>query len=318
MTTAAVKLARLAPTLDDDGSVPGGPGGPVDAVDVTYDPATSSLSATDLQAAIDEIIASSLPALQAAILLATHPVGSIYISEDSTNPGTLFGGTWAAYGAGRVLVGRDAGDTDFDTAGETGGAKTVTSTGTVSAPTFTGSALGAHSHGVGTYANATESSHTHSVTSNVAVGDHAAHTHSLSAHTHTYSGVVSHVHSVQAQGGTTASTSGTHLMTASGTGGSSRTMTSPDGANTTGSASQTTAGPSTADTGNPSATLTHSVTNNAVTSAAGSSHGHAISGSSEAVSAGTPAGSVSAPTYTGDATSVVQPYVVVYMWKRTA
>jgi hypothetical protein len=35
-------------------------------------------------------------------------------------------------------------------------------------------------------------------------------------------------------------------------------------------------------------------------------------------SAGTPAGTVSAPTFTGSATSVVQPSFAVYFWKRTA
>jgi microcystin-dependent protein len=58
-----------------------------------------------------------------------YPVGSIYASVVATNPGTLFGvGTWAAFGAGRVLVGLDAGDAAFDTAEETGGAKTHTLT----------------------------------------------------------------------------------------------------------------------------------------------------------------------------------------------
>lgn len=57
-----------------------------------------------------------------------YPVGSIYINaSDSTNPGTLLGfGTWEAFGAGKVPVGIDSSDTDFDTAEETGGAKTAT------------------------------------------------------------------------------------------------------------------------------------------------------------------------------------------------
>jgi hypothetical protein len=63
------------------------------------------------------------------------PVGSIFISIDPTNPGTTLGyGTWAAFGAGKVLVGLDSGDANFDTVEETGGAKTVQS----SAQTFAG------------------------------------------------------------------------------------------------------------------------------------------------------------------------------------
>jgi hypothetical protein len=57
------------------------------------------------------------------------PVGGIFISSVSTNPATLLGyGSWSAFGAGRVLVGIDATQTEFDTNGETGGAKTHTLT----------------------------------------------------------------------------------------------------------------------------------------------------------------------------------------------
>src|SRR5687767_7363189 len=55
------------------------------------------------------------------------PVGSVFISVVSTNPATLLGyGTWVAFGAGKTLVGINAGETEFDQAEETGGAKTVT------------------------------------------------------------------------------------------------------------------------------------------------------------------------------------------------
>jgi len=59
---------------------------------------------------------------------AVYPVGSIYINAAvATNPGTLLGfGTWTAFGAGRVMVGLNGSDSDFDTAQETGGAKTHT------------------------------------------------------------------------------------------------------------------------------------------------------------------------------------------------
>lgn len=57
------------------------------------------------------------------------PVGSIYVSADDVSPAVKFGfGTWVAFGAGRVLVGLDAGQAEFDTLGETGGAKDVTLT----------------------------------------------------------------------------------------------------------------------------------------------------------------------------------------------
>jgi len=57
------------------------------------------------------------------------PVGWLLISAVNTNPATFLGyGTWAAFGAGRVLVGLDSGDADFDTVEKTGGAKTVTLT----------------------------------------------------------------------------------------------------------------------------------------------------------------------------------------------
>lgn len=55
---------------------------------------------------------------------AIYPVGAVYISVVSTSPATLFGGTWEAFGAGRTLVGIDAGQTEFDTVEETGGEKT--------------------------------------------------------------------------------------------------------------------------------------------------------------------------------------------------
>ena len=86
------------------------------------------------------------------------PVGSVYIAVDNTSPATRFGGgTWVAFGAGKVLVGIDSGDTDFDVAEETGGAKTVTLTANQSG-------LPQHTH------------------------VQNAHTHLQNAHTHTISG----------------------------------------------------------------------------------------------------------------------------------
>jgi hypothetical protein len=160
----------------------------------------------------------------AQLLLLMYPVGAIYTSVVSTDPGTLFGGTWAAFAAGRVLVGIDSGDTSFDTVEETGGAKTVQS----SAQTFAGTAMATHIHNAIT-------------------------------------------------AGTPAGTIGGPSATTAITGG---------GATAVGSG-----------------THTHTFTGTAL-----GTHQH------PAKTAGTPAGT----NTPGAATSVVQPYIVVYMWKRTA
>ena len=56
-----------------------------------------------------------------------YPVGSIYLSVSSTNPSSLFGGTWVAWGSGRVPVGINTSDTDFSTVEKTGGNKNLQS-----------------------------------------------------------------------------------------------------------------------------------------------------------------------------------------------
>jgi len=58
------------------------------------------------------------------VLQAVFPVGSIYTSYSvSTNPATVLGfGTWSAI-EGKVLAAYQSGDTDFGTAGGTGGSK---------------------------------------------------------------------------------------------------------------------------------------------------------------------------------------------------
>ena len=60
------------------------------------------------------------------VLKKAYPIGSVYINaSNATNPASLLGfGSWVAFGAGKVMVGLDAGDTSFDTVGETGGEKT--------------------------------------------------------------------------------------------------------------------------------------------------------------------------------------------------
>ena len=61
-----------------------------------------------------------------AIINAVYPVNSIYISVSATNPATIFGvGTWVAWGSGRVPVGVNTSDSDFNTVEKTGGGKKI-------------------------------------------------------------------------------------------------------------------------------------------------------------------------------------------------
>ena len=83
--------------------------------------------------------------VQAALAL-LYPIGAIYSSTSSTNPGTTFGfGTWVAYGAGRVLIG--ASGTGLYIAGNTGGSADAT--------------LPSHTHTATT--TSTDSGHTHNL-----------------------------------------------------------------------------------------------------------------------------------------------------------
>jgi hypothetical protein len=170
-----------------------------------------------------------------------YPVGSIYINAGvSTNPATLFGfGTWVAFGAGRVMVGLNASDADFDTAEETGGAKTVAAAGSISG-TVGGTSL-------------TEAQ--------------------MPKHYHQYRGANSMTAPQNDQG-------------ASYSFGNYGGGTPDDAAQQYGTFStggNATSGGTSTGTGN------------------GDSHTHSFTGS-----------------VTGSATSVVQPYIVVRMWKRTA
>lgn len=51
------------------------------------------------------------------------PVGSLFFSTTPTNPSAWMGGTWEAWGTGRVPVGVDTSDADFNTVEKTGGSK---------------------------------------------------------------------------------------------------------------------------------------------------------------------------------------------------
>lgn len=85
-------------------------------------------SATAAEAAKNAAVSAKAAAEQAAASVPTidqtYPVGIIISLAIGTSPATLWPGTvWSAVAPGRVLVGQDTADADFDTLGETGGSK---------------------------------------------------------------------------------------------------------------------------------------------------------------------------------------------------
>ena len=108
------------------------------AEEVIFDPTESGIPADNVQDAIDGIFSRMFP------------IGALYMTATDTNPGTFLGGTWERWGSGRVPVGYDANDSDFDAAGKTGGSKSeaytpagenartnITSVGTISETSIT-------------------------------------------------------------------------------------------------------------------------------------------------------------------------------------
>lgn len=103
-----------------------------------------------------------------------YPIGKIEMNTSGANPNTYLGfGTWIAWGSGRVPVGVDTNDTDFNTSEKTGGSKTIP---------LTTANLPSHSH---TYTKATGTASIKLKATQCAL---VAHTHKLAKGFYTYVG----------------------------------------------------------------------------------------------------------------------------------
>lgn len=195
---------------------------------------------------------------------AAWPIGSVFISIVPTNPSVLLGfGTWSTFAAGRVLVGLDSGQTEFDLVEETGGAKTHT---------LTVAEMPTHTHTQDTH-NHTQNAHGHT---------QDAHNHTQNSHNHTQD---AHSHVVTSQTATTGSaTSYEH--------GTLDTSSAETEATETTATTVATNQAATATNQNATATNQNSTATNQSATATNQNAG-------------------------GDgAHNNLQPYVVVYMWKR--
>jgi hypothetical protein len=229
-----------------------------------------------------------------AALQALHPVGSVYINAtNATNPGTLLGfGTWTAFGAGRVPVGFNASNALFDSAEEIGGSYDTT--------------LPSHTHAW---------SGTSTASSGLTDVNHD-HTYSTSYSGTTSGQSVGHVHNVNL---TTDGQSNNHEH-------------AYNKVDAVGAGGQIAAGGAfsfaTGNTAGVNADHSHTISGN--TAGISADHNHNFSGSVSGQTAGSTTSlshnhSVAVST-TGSNTTVgssatnanIQPYITVFMWKRTA
>ena len=105
----------------------------------TFSAVTASAGTNTTQVATTAFVTTAVAAVD---LSAVYPVGAIFTTvtayANSAAVVAVIGGTtWVSFAAGKMIIGVDTGDTDFDTVEETGGAKTHT---------LTEAELPAHSH----------------------------------------------------------------------------------------------------------------------------------------------------------------------------
>ncbi len=232
-----------------------------------------------------------------------YPVGSIYMSVNNVNPKSFFGGTWVAWGAGRVPIGVNTLETEFEVAEKTGGTKTVNLQ---------------HSH--------TVDSHTHGMSHTHTVDSHThgmTHTHTVDSHTHE----MSHTHTVNSHKhlGTTGVDSNHYYQGA--TYGSNIINSSVE--NMTGlyfnPASEARTATIRLSYTSPEAPGTNAGTRTTTDGATPGTN----TGTRTTTGGATPGTNTGTRTTTGGAApetnanlsttqSILQPYITCYMWKRTA
>src|SRR5574344_1413277 len=107
---------------------------------------TTSLATTNTNVTTNTAAITDMTRLDNAnnIFLKNYPVGSIYISTSSTNPSSLYGGTWESYGQGRNLIGVGSG-TDTNGTVQT---FNVNQTGGEYTHTLTIAEMPNHTHGI--------------------------------------------------------------------------------------------------------------------------------------------------------------------------
>ena len=231
------------------------------------------------------------------LLLQIYPVGSIYISANSTNPGTLFGGTWKALDQGRVLIGANS---TYE-AGTTGGEFTHT---------ITTSEMPSHTHSGTTGWQSAD--HTHSGSTGWQSADHV---HGFSGTT-SYSGDHGHSAWTDSQGWHQHNSGhGWHTLNNSGSGNihclsDSYIDSDAYSGNITSGAGSHSHNVGIGGAGN------HAHTYSGATGGVSANHYHDFT--TGGVSANHTHSFTTGASGSGWAMNIMQPYLAVYMWQRTA
>lgn len=244
------------------------------------------------------------------------PVHSTMIFTDSTDPNSVWvGTTWVKFAEGQTLIGMSSSDTEFNTLGKTGGAKSISlsHTHTTSGHALTTSEIPSHTHTMGSHTHTMN--HSHSDTFRV-----ASHTHHIEGYSRSDYADGSHNHYI-GYGSSFSNTKAVGLDSGSYTG-VKVDFTIGSGINRAEGTLK-----AVADMGNYMDADLHRHwldidTESASPSLSGSVSSYSGSTGSASGSSGS-AGSGSSHSHgnTGSALStqsVLQPYVVVCFWQRTA
>ena len=210
-----------------------------------------------------------------------NPIGKIIFSTENVNPAEYLGfGTWEAWGSGRVPVGVDTGDSNFDTPEKEGGEQTHS---------LTVNEMPSHGHD---YSTTTGSNGSHQHSFSATSGSNGSHQHSFSATTGS-SGTHQHTGKRLESGVNTSSSSAVN------------DLVRPDGMSGT-----------KCNVGNSTGAHTHSVSGNTSNTGA---HTHSVSGDTSNTGAHTHTVSGITEDMGGDqAHNNLQPYITCYMWERIA
>ncbi len=84
----------------------------------TYEDGKTIITAEIMKSIEDELVA-----IRKDMGLASYPIGSVHVSTKNINPENTIGGKWVAWGSGRIPVGVDTSQAEFNAAEKTGGSK---------------------------------------------------------------------------------------------------------------------------------------------------------------------------------------------------